>query len=71
MTDDESAVIPDPSSFHAIESTRNFSCVVALASSQISWFVVVSSLVYFEAASLFGPFLVNFVAEKKTLKSDG
>ena len=52
MTDDESAVIPDPSSFHAIESTRNFSCVVALASSQISWLVVVSSLVYFEAREL-------------------
>ena len=60
MTDDESAVIPDPSSFHAIESTRNFSCAVALASSQISWLVVVSSLVYFEARelvwSIFGQF---------------
>ena len=60
MTDDESAVIPDPSSFHAIESMRNFSCVVALASSQISWLVVVSSLVYFEACehvcSIFGHF---------------
>ena len=60
MTDDESAVIPDPSSFHAIESMRNFSCVVALASSQISWLVVVSSLVYFEACELVCSILGHF-----------
>ena len=60
MTDDESAVIPDPSSFHAIESTRNFSCVVALASSQISWLVVVSSLVYFGPCELVWSIFGNF-----------
>ena len=59
MTDDESAVIPDPSSFHAIESMRNFSCLVALVS-QISWLVVVSSWCSFGPCklvwSIFGQF---------------
>ena len=68
MTDDESAVIPDPSSFHAIESTRNFSCVVALASSQISWLVVVSSLVYFEARELVWSIFSQFCGEEEDVE---
>ena len=68
MTDDESAVIPDPSSFHAIESTRNFSCVVALASSQISWLVVVSSLVYFEARELVWSIFCQFFDGKEDVE---